>query len=84
MAETLVRVVGADEQTATFLPGSSLSWLAQTDIMHLLLTKLVPYSEGEDLPCKISQSLLSNGICCCEQLIGRNVGLLDLNFFSTL
>jgi hypothetical protein len=39
MAETLVRVVGADEQTATFLPSASLSWLAQTDIMQLLLTK---------------------------------------------
>jgi hypothetical protein len=39
MAETLVRVVGADEQTATFLPSASLAWLAQTDIMQLLLTK---------------------------------------------
>lgn len=48
MAETLVRVVGADEQTATFLPSSSLSWLAQTDIMRLLLTKYA--SSSSNLP----------------------------------
>ena len=41
MAETLVRVVGADEQTAAFLAAPHLAWLAHTNILQLLLVRCV-------------------------------------------
>ncbi|KAK9815853.1 hypothetical protein WJX72_010762 [[Myrmecia] bisecta] len=40
VAETLVRLVGADEQTSTFLTAPSLQWLTETDIMQQLLSRL--------------------------------------------
>ena len=39
MAETLVRLVGADEQTAAFLPQQQLAWLPATSILPQLLEK---------------------------------------------
>ena len=39
MAETFVRIVGADEQAVPNLPQESLAWLSQMDIIVRLLTR---------------------------------------------
>ena len=39
VAEALVRLLGADDQTATFMPPAELAWLQQTDVLQLRLTR---------------------------------------------
>lgn len=40
MAETFVRIVGADEQAVPNLPAESLAWLSEMDIIARLLARL--------------------------------------------
>jgi len=40
VAEALVRLLGADDQTATFMPPAELAWLQQTDVLQVRLTRL--------------------------------------------
>ena len=35
VAEALVRLLGADDQTATFMPPTELAWLQQTDVLQV-------------------------------------------------
>lgn len=42
IAEALVRLLGADEQTRVFLHASSLQWLLDTPVLRMLLDKLGP------------------------------------------
>ena len=35
VAEALVRLLGADDQTATFMPPAELAWLQQTDVLQV-------------------------------------------------
>ena len=34
VAEALVRVLGAEEQSSTFMPPGELAWLRQTDVLQ--------------------------------------------------
>ena len=35
VAEALVRLLGADEQTATFMPPAELAWLPHTNVLQV-------------------------------------------------